>query len=64
MGRMHLQHTGQANPDVYLIFRVYCLGKRDMGLQVYVDPEGMRREGSLVFRSESYSVRPGAPAMG
>lgn len=58
---MHLQHPDQPNPDIYLIFRVHHLGKRNMGVQVYVDPEGMRQEGSLVFRSESYSVRPGAP---
>lgn len=62
MGRMHSQQLGQANADIYLIFRVHHLGKRNMGLQVYVDPERMRQDGSLVFRSESYSVRPSAPA--
>ncbi|KAL4806048.1 hypothetical protein BDV18DRAFT_160118 [Aspergillus unguis] len=61
MERMHLEHgyADQVNPEVYVIFRVHHLGQRNMGLQVYVDPESLRRDGRLVFQSESYSVRPG-----
>ncbi|KAL4881114.1 hypothetical protein BJY04DRAFT_218629 [Aspergillus karnatakaensis] len=60
MERMQLRDTLEDGIEIYLIFRVHHLGKRDMGLQVYVDPESMRQDGRLVFSAESYSVRPGA----
>jgi len=46
-------------PEVYLILRVFNLDKNNIDMAVYVDPEGMRARGDLVFIPESYSVVPG-----
>ncbi|KAG2027473.1 hypothetical protein GB937_001217 [Aspergillus fischeri] len=45
-------------PEIYVVFRVYYLGYESMGLKVYVDPERLRQEQSLIFSPESYSVYP------
>ncbi|KAH1320796.1 hypothetical protein KXX47_001598 [Aspergillus fumigatus] len=45
-------------PEIYVVFRVYYLGKENMGLKVYVDPERLRQEERLIFSPESYSVYP------
>lgn len=41
--------------EIYVIFRVYDLGRagRPLGLNVYVDPETLRREGQLDFIPEN-----------
>ncbi len=45
--------------SIYVIFRVYNLGQRTMGLKLYMNPEAMRIEKTLVFQEESgWSVRP------
>lgn len=36
-------------PEIYVVFRVYYLGKENMGLKVYVDPERLRQEERLIF---------------
>lgn len=56
---MRIEETGQAEPEIYMIFRVYYLGSEGMGLKVYVNPESLRQEGRLIFSPESYSVYPG-----
>ncbi|KAI1327062.1 hypothetical protein F5Y16DRAFT_421235 [Xylariaceae sp. FL0255] len=48
-----------ANGNIYVIFRVYSLGQDNMGLEIYVDPEALRRTDQLKFRSELWSVVPG-----
>ncbi|KAF7182145.1 hypothetical protein CNMCM7691_001533 [Aspergillus felis] len=45
-------------PEIYVIFRVYYMGKESMGLKIYIDPESLRQEQSLIFSPESYSVYP------
>jgi hypothetical protein len=45
-------------PEIYVVFRVYYLGKESMGLKIYVDPESLRQEERLIFSPESYSVYP------
>jgi hypothetical protein len=55
---MQINLTEQAEPEIYVIFRVYYLGKEGMGLKIYVDPEGLRQEQRLIFSPESYSVYP------
>ena len=60
-----MQHTtnGPSGTDrqheVYVIFRVFNLGKETMGLNIYVDPEQKRRDGILRFVSDEYKVVPG-----
>lgn len=48
----------QENATVYVIFRVYNLGKDNMSLRIYIDPEVLRRQDELRFTPESYSVTP------
>ncbi|KAL3432645.1 hypothetical protein BDV09DRAFT_197516 [Aspergillus tetrazonus] len=45
--------------EIYIIFRVYNLGKDNMRTWVYVDPASLREEGKLLFFPESYKVSPG-----
>ena len=45
--------------EVYVILRVYNLGRRDMDMRIYVDPYTMSREKKLIFQAESYSVSVG-----
>ncbi|KAH8895463.1 hypothetical protein GQ53DRAFT_855993 [Thozetella sp. PMI_491] len=55
--------------SIYVIFRVHDLGKANMGLRIYMDPETLRvRPGAeaeagskLLFREETYSVVPSNP---
>ncbi|KEF63281.1 uncharacterized protein A1O9_01258 [Exophiala aquamarina CBS 119918] len=57
---MREQQTLEGSPNsIYVVFRVYDLAKDEPGLQVYMDPEAMRRSGGLVFRPETWSVVPG-----
>ncbi len=45
--------------NVYLVFRVFDLGKDTMGFRIYIDPEKHRRKGTLGFSSEKWTVAPG-----
>ncbi|KAI0200443.1 hypothetical protein F4808DRAFT_470402 [Astrocystis sublimbata] len=47
-----------ANGNIYVVFRVYYLGQDTMDLEIYVDPEALRRTGRLKFRSELWSIVP------
>lgn len=60
MERMRIDHSSPGN-EIYVVFRVYNLGKNGMGVKLYVDPESLRQSNELVFTPESYSVRPGLP---
>jgi hypothetical protein len=55
-------NVGLEEPEIYVVFRVYYLGKESMGLKMYVDPESLRQEQRLVFSPESYSVYPSLAA--
>ncbi|GIC90505.1 uncharacterized protein Aud_006939 [Aspergillus udagawae] len=55
-------NAGLEEPEIYVVFRVYYLGKESMGLKIYVDPESLRQEQRLVFSPESYSVYPSLAA--
>jgi hypothetical protein len=51
--------TGDQNQTVvYVLFRVFSLGRSSMGLKIYVDPAEQRRVGKLSFTSEKYAVAP------
>ena len=45
--------------DIYIIMRVFNLGKDNVGLKLYVDPSTMEREGTLKFEPDHYIVTPG-----
>jgi hypothetical protein len=49
---------GEVNA-VYLLMRVFNLGRAGMGFKLYLDPADMRRKGGLIFRSDQYEVLPG-----
>jgi hypothetical protein len=57
MPRISQTQDGQLD-QVYVIFRVFNLGRDDIGVRVLVDPEAMRQENQLLFTSETWSVRP------
>lgn len=44
---------------IYMIARVSNVDKSNIDLKLYIDPESMRKEGSLVFTPESWAVVPG-----
>ncbi|KAI0189712.1 hypothetical protein EV127DRAFT_495663 [Xylaria flabelliformis] len=44
---------------IYIIFRVYNLGKKSIGHTIYVDPESLRTKGALKFTPEKWTVVPG-----
>ena len=43
---------------IYVIFRVYNLGRDDMGVRIYLDPEALRLSGQLRFVAENWLVTP------
>jgi len=61
MERMRLT-KGEAAPEVYIILRVFNLGKETIDMRVYVDPKGIEEGGDLIFTPESYSVLPAGSA--
>lgn len=44
--------------EVYVIFRVYHLGRGNMALRIYMDPEALRVDGQLEFTAETWSIVP------
>ncbi|ROW15001.1 hypothetical protein VPNG_03422 [Cytospora leucostoma] len=48
------------NDAIYVIFRVYNLGRADrpLGLRVYLDPETLRLSGQLEFTADTWRVTP------
>ncbi|KAI3334470.1 hypothetical protein F4824DRAFT_468040 [Ustulina deusta] len=60
--RMRTKTNGPDGKDrqdsIYVVFRVFNLGKRSMGCAIYVDPDAMRVQGTLNFRAETWSVVP------
>ncbi|KAI0430299.1 hypothetical protein F5Y09DRAFT_233056 [Xylaria sp. FL1042] len=60
--RMKNKTNGPKGKDkqdsIYVVFRVFNLGKQSMGCAIYVDPDAMRVKGALNFRAETWSVVP------
>ena len=52
------QSTGSDAAEIYVVLRVFNLGKPNMGMRVYVDPEYLRQESKLEFTAESWTVIP------
>ncbi|KAH7411292.1 hypothetical protein BKA64DRAFT_378000 [Cadophora sp. MPI-SDFR-AT-0126] len=49
---------GEIVPRVYIICRVFNLGKENLNFKIYVDPEAHRRTGGLVFEAQTWTVSP------
>ncbi|KAH8817103.1 hypothetical protein F5884DRAFT_243479 [Xylogone sp. PMI_703] len=51
---------GNRNTDiVYMVMRVFNLGKDSMGVRIYVDLNILRQNGGLEFTAEKWSIVPG-----
>ncbi|KAL2828008.1 hypothetical protein BDW59DRAFT_178954 [Aspergillus cavernicola] len=61
-----MQNMSHVNPNpggqasVYVIFRVYNLGRDSTAMKVYVNPGLMEEKGELVFTTDKWSVVPGS----
>ena len=49
---------GQVSNKIYVVFRVYNLGRDSLNVRLYVDPEAHRRQGSLEFAQHTWTVTP------
>ncbi|KAF8859481.1 hypothetical protein BDZ45DRAFT_673240 [Acephala macrosclerotiorum] len=49
---------GQVSNKIYVVFRVYNLGRDSLNVKIYVDPEAHRRQGSLEFAQHTWTVMP------
>lgn len=49
---------GRVSNKIYLVCRVYNLGRDSLSVKLYVDPEAHRRQGSLAFASHTWTVMP------
>jgi len=50
---------GRVSNKIYIIFRVYNLGRDSLNVKLYVDPEAHRRRGNLgtlVFAEHTWTV--------
>ncbi|KAK7947037.1 uncharacterized protein PG986_011358 [Apiospora aurea] len=57
MQRQSIQNASQQSPDkIYLIFRVYHIGRSSIGLRILVDPERLKQTGTLAFTANTWSV--------
>ncbi|KAJ3567402.1 hypothetical protein NPX13_g6776 [Xylaria arbuscula] len=60
--RMRTKSNGPGGKEkqdsIYVVFRVFNLGKSSMGCAIYVDPDAMRVKAALNFRAETWSVVP------
>jgi len=57
MQRMTLT-PGEISERIYVVFRVFDLGKESMNVKIYVDPEAHRLRNALLFESQAWTVRP------
>jgi hypothetical protein len=51
-------HNADDRSEVYMLLRVYEIDSAGIGMEVYLDPEQMRLDGTLLFTGETWSVIP------
>ncbi|KAK7968722.1 hypothetical protein PG988_007795 [Apiospora saccharicola] len=57
MQRQSIHNASQQSPDrIYLIFRVYNIGRSSIGLRILMDPEHLKQAGTLEFTASTWSV--------
>jgi hypothetical protein len=49
---------GEVSPKIYILFRVYDMGKDTLNVKIFVDPEAHRRGRSLTFIEHTWAVKP------
>lgn len=59
MQRMTLT-PGQSAGEIYIVCRVYNLGRDNLNVKLYVDPEAYRLRNELAFEAQSWTVTPRA----
>jgi hypothetical protein len=57
--KRNLLGTPPQNPEIYVIIRVFNLGRNDMDMRIYLDPKSLEEEGKLLFSADTYTVVPG-----
>lgn len=58
MESMELSDDDEVADEVYLIARVFGMGKDRMGMKFYLDPWKLRRAKELRFFTRDYQVTP------
>ena len=51
-------HNVRNRSEVYVVLRVFDVAGDGLNMKVYLDPEQLRLEESLVFTGETWSVTP------
>jgi len=46
-----------SSSEVYVILRVFNLGKSDVGVKLYVDPMAAKQRGELDFSVDTWAVK-------
>lgn len=49
--------AGQISEKIYVVFRVYNLGKENLNVRIFVDPEAHRGAGDLLFEEHTWTVK-------
>ena len=49
---------GRVSDEIYVVCRVYNLGRENLNVKIYLDPAAHDRDGSLVFKSYTWTVTP------
>ncbi|KAM0302573.1 hypothetical protein ACHAPM_004575 [Fusarium culmorum] len=60
---MQRVHQSDDHSEIYMVFRVFWLDSDDISLCLYIDPEQLRQDESLLFKGQAWTVTPG-PSMG
>ncbi|CAF3608899.1 unnamed protein product [Fusarium graminearum] len=60
---MQRVHQSDDHSEIYMVFRVFWLDSDDISLCLYIDPEQLRQDKSLLFKGQAWAVTPG-PSMG
>ena len=61
MQEMSNGESGLDHPDgIYVVFRVFNLGQKSIGMRLYVDPDVIRARKELSFTAESWTIVPGS----
>jgi hypothetical protein len=50
----------QTSEKIYVLFRVFNLGKENINMKIYIDPETHRRSNTLLFEAQTWTVTSGA----
>lgn len=49
---------GHSTAKIFVIFRVFSIDKKNVGMRVYVDPWKLKKTGELHFTTDKWTVTP------